>query len=525
MSSARSLAFAGVVLLGSASWVACTGSDPVVTDNDEKNDADGGQTSPTGTGAFALRPLAPAILAPNETLRVPVEIERKDGFSGAVKIVVQPLAEGIGVAPLSLAGELTKGELVVTANSSAKPGVTRLQVVATADPALSDTKDLPFVVRGSAGTRETTYGEKDGDTILPDILPFAYASTADDGLVIVSQTSVARVRADGKVETAFGAGGRTTLDKDRAGRTVAVRVAKDGKILVFTYTNDRTLLAVHRLLAEGGYDTTYGTNGVATLPFAKPEDQPYVFGGDVDAEGRAVVGVVPGLDGTSLVVRFLADGKPDTAFNDQGLKMTTGGWQKMRLSGGTPVFFGGAFYDPGSSHSKFALALVTSTPSSPRELPISTNLPTVEDATFDAQGRMLIAGNAVSTGSEPTSLAVVIRANADGTSDSTFADTGAVADTLGASQAYSVFYVALGEASGKTIAIGSRDSETPLVHELALARYDALGRPDPTFGTNGLVLEDLSSDALAKGGYLQSIPTIVTVRASSGATVISRYWR
>jgi uncharacterized delta-60 repeat protein len=529
MSFARPFALVLGALLSGVPYIACTGDDPNLAGTG-KNDPDATDGQSVASGSFALHAPGPAILAPNETVKVAVEIDRKDGFTGAVKLIVQPLADGIAVAPLTLSGTETKGELSITANSSAQPTVTRLQVVATADPALSDTKDLPFVLRGPAGTHETTYGDKDGVTILQDLVPFGYANTSDDGVVIASQSSVVRVNADGKRDTAFGTGGKTDL-KQPADRTVTLRIAKDGKIYVFTYKEDRTFLAVHRLLANGTYDTAYGTDGVASYPLEKPANQPYVFGSDVDEQGRAVVGLVPGTDGTSVFVRFLADGKQDTDFAAKNLKTTSGSWNDLRVRGETAIVFGAGFNNPQTMHSTFALSLVTSSTPAAIALPGGEfTAPTVGSVTFDSKGRMLIAGDGANSDDgtgQPNGYGVLVRANADGTPDTTLDGSGAVYSDLGSqSGTYAQFSVALEDAPGKILVVGTRVPVSDGVRKQALLRYDDQGRLDPTFGNGGVVLEDVPSANSSKGAYLQGIPTFVVLRSyDPGSTMLTRYWR
>lgn len=514
---------AALFLATALGFLACTGSDPGVV----SGNVPGADAGPGAAGAgFALRPPGTAVIAPNETVRVPVEIERRGGFAGAVSFVVQPLSEGIGVAPLTLSGGETRGELVITANADAKPVVTRLQVVATAEPALSDTKDLPFVVRGVPGTREGTFGEREGATIVPDLVPFACARTPDDGVVIASQDALVHVLADGKVDAAFGTGGRAAL-KQPSGRTEAVHVASDGKISVFVWTEERTSVAVHRFLPGGAYDVGYGTEGVAIHALAEPDDQPYSFGGDVDAQGRAVVGIVPGTDGTSTFVRFLADGKPDAAFDAEKRETTTGAWQQLRVLGETPVVLGAGFYDGASETSKYAVSLVTSASSTTLPLDYSSINPAVEGVTVDGKGRMLLAGHGVyRSGADTFAQATIVRVNPAGTLDETFGDgAGYVEGNLGdAVQTYAQLRVALEESSGKILGVGRRESTAG--RAFILARYDAEGRADPTFGKDGIVAETLPGAESTTGAYLQSVPTVVVVRSyDGGAALVTRYWR
>lgn len=89
--------------------VACTGDDPSVgTPTSDGGASSSGATSSSGTpatgGAFVLvaPPAAPALVTPGETVKLALEIERRDGFAGAVKIDAQPLPDGVSAAPLTI---------------------------------------------------------------------------------------------------------------------------------------------------------------------------------------------------------------------------------------------------------------------------------------------------------------------------------------------------------------------------------------------------------------------------------------
>jgi hypothetical protein len=199
------------------------------------------------------------------------------------------------------------------------------------------------------------------------------------------------------------------------------------------------------------------------------------------------------------------------------------------MSGETPMAFGAAFYDAQSGLSKYALAIVTSSSAVPKDLGGQFYTPDVNSATFDAKGRVLIAGQGSYSGApeQTTDYATIIRASADGTVDKTFGSSEMVQDAFGeVAGAHASFDVALEEPSGKVIAIGQRRKFPENVTSMLIARYDDVGRPDASFGDKGVVLENAPMVDGSAGGYLQTIPTIVVVRRyESSSTMVARYWR
>ncbi len=69
--------------------------------------------------------------------RIPlfVQLARRAGFNGPVKIDLGPLPAGVAVSPLTVGPKMTEGLLVVSAALEAKPGATLLDLTGKADAA------------------------------------------------------------------------------------------------------------------------------------------------------------------------------------------------------------------------------------------------------------------------------------------------------------------------------------------------------------------------------------------------------
>jgi uncharacterized delta-60 repeat protein len=215
---------------------------------------------------------------------------------------------------------------------------------------------------------------------------------ADGRIVVVGQAvmgnldiAIARYNSDGSLDTAFSGDGRLTLaigaGYDTAG---SVAIQPDGKILLagdslIAGTADFTVV---RLLSDGSLDATFGTGGIVTTAVLASSD--YSKDLILQPDGKIVVvgETFNGSNNDIALVRYNTDGSLDTTFGAGGKVVT-------------PI---GSSTDAGSS------------------------------VTLDAQGRILVAGNATFGSGD----SVIVRYNADGSLDTTFG----ASSTLGATISY-----------------------------------------------------------------------------------------
>jgi uncharacterized delta-60 repeat protein len=223
--------------------------------------------------------------------------------------------------------------------------------------------------------------------------------------------------------------------------------------------------------APGALDPTFGTGGEVTTDFGGSDSAEAV---GIQSDGKIVTAGSTFSGGLQhfVLARYNADGNLDSSFGSGG-KVTTD--------------FGG--FDAAS-------ALV-----------------------IQPDGRIVAAGR----GSGDFALA---RYNADGSLDPTFGSGGKVTTDFGGSD--DAFGVAL-QADGKIVAAGQGGSD------FGLARYNADGSLDPTFGSGSRVTTDLGGfeDAIAvalqndgkivitgqkfSGGFQQFALARYTTRASAAA--------
>jgi uncharacterized delta-60 repeat protein len=509
----RSNVFACIaVAIASAIVTACTGNDPLITGAGNGDGGSSGTEGGTTSGSFKLKAPTPVVLGPSESVKIPIEIERINGFIATVKVVVQPVPDGTAAGPLTLEAGATKGELTVVATPTVAQANVTLQIVATAEPALSDSKELPLIIRGKPGDRDVTFGDRDGATLIGAIVPRALARMADDGIAILGEGSdyrVARVLPTGKIDTVFGSKGVTSLASSVGGFYPYLRVAKDGKILAAGRSEDRKKAFIHRLLPSGAYDTDFGTGGIATVSLENG-----FFGIAVDDLGGVVIGSFP-----AKFRRLMPDGTPDATFDAKNLSTSAQGWQQLLLrADGTPIALG---FKSGSTPS-IGLSIVTGTASPFIDHGGSWSTVNVESALIDTKGRFILVGGGTTTNAP--SEAFFHRALASGEFDVVFG--GPVLETFGPVGESSSFHTVLEEPSGKILCVGQHQKSNTDVRAI-LVRYDDAGKRDLSFGTEGVVQDTAAPGTFQGGAALQtSLPTVVVARRYEPAsTVLLRYWR
>src|SRR6266568_2136528 len=256
----------------------------------------------------------------------------------------------------------------------------------------------------------------------------------------------------GALDPSFGSGGIVVTDFNGSidDAAFAVAVQPDGKILAAGYVFSSASnydFALVRYLPDGSLDPSFGTNGKVATDFHGSTDVARAVA--LQPDGRIVVaGYALRLDGPAFdfaLARYNADGSLDASFG---------------VGGKVATDFAGA----GGSEQAHALAL-------------------------QPDGKIVAAGWTSSAGVSGFALA---RYNADGSLDTGFGAAGK--GTPGFSGGFARPPAALLQAAGKIVATGTvSNSFTTTGEDFALARYNADGSLDATFGTDGRVVTDFSA--------------------------------
>lgn len=161
-----------------------------------------------------------------------------------------------------------------------------------------------------------------------------------------SSMVVLRLTADGVLDPSFGGNGVVEPSRDTISeRAVSVALSPEGAIVVAGDTGpSNPEFVVHRLLADGSPDPTFGSAGRAGAPHygstMQAEDMVVLPGGGVLVVGNAPEGMAP------ILVRYTCDGRVDTSFGVHGILRLylgeAGVLHTVRLHPGNRILLGGA---------------------------------------------------------------------------------------------------------------------------------------------------------------------------------------
>jgi uncharacterized delta-60 repeat protein len=289
-------------------------------------------------------------------------------------------------------------------------------------------------LRAANGTLDPTFGSG-GKRVVDfggDDESVHGAALQPDGKIVLAgdsrlQVAVARLKPNGALDTSFDGDGRKILNWGALGRATAVVVAPNGKILLGGFSGpEGGNIQVARLKPNGALDTTFATGGIATIDFGG-DDFGEAMARQVD--GRILVAGRSTAAG-AVVARLRATGALDPDFGDDG---------RVTLPGGGSA--GAVLVQP--------------------------------------DRRIIVAGNA-----SGSAAMTVTRLKPDGTPDMTFGsagtaavDFGSLADLLGG---------AVLQPDGRIVIAGY----TQATEDVAVARLNANGSPDATFGAGGKATVD-----------------------------------
>jgi len=294
-------------------------------------------------------------------------------------------------------------------------------------------------------------------------------------LIVLAEAGPA-VAAPGDLDPSFGAGGTVTTSFAGGGFASAVAIQGDGKIVVAGSAaggSGQGEFAVARYGTDGSLDVAFDGDGMVTTPIAGGGDEATSVA--IQPNGRIVVA---GTDSRErfAVVRYRADGSLDPTFDGDGIvrtNLTKGddiGLDMALQPDGRIVVAG-----PAGSPSRFALVRYR------RDGSLDT---TFGDGgtVFGLRGvlRALALqpdGGIVVTGYDAYGLTVA-RFLSDGAPDAAFGDGGVVRRVVS-----EIFPLEVAvQPNGRILVGGDFD-----IFAFGLARFRADGRPDTSWGRDGIV--------------------------------------
>jgi uncharacterized delta-60 repeat protein len=377
---------------------------------------------------------------------------------------------------------------------------------------------------GDAGRARVTILDESGYPVYPQVQ--AIAQQADGKLLLggtvyspdtegnySNNLLLIRLNADGSLDTSFDSDGWTTVDvapNEFGGSNdyvFALTVQPDGKIIaagetidsVSTYQPDMVLM---RLNADGSLDTTFGTGGIKV----------YDSGGTGTDRARGIVYQATGslvIAGNTdrngeqdiIFARFTSSGVLDTTFGADGETIVSFGAFSTETVAGLAQDSNGALVavgqGPGGSSQQTMIA-IRLTADGDLDTSFDTDgLSVVNFGTDYAEGRsvdirqddkIVLAGSVSTAGGRLPAIALL---DTDGSLDTTFSGDGTASPDLNpGSSNDEVFGVAVEPDNQVVIAGGFRPDDYELANDMFVARLDADGGTDATFGNGGVSIAD-----------------------------------
>jgi len=345
------------------------------------------------------------------------------------------------------------------------------------------------VIYGYEGTSTVTRGaavQPDGKMV---VVGFTASGSRDDVF------TVSRFNVNGSPDTSFSDDGIVTdrfsnesLDNSQANSVV---VQPDGKILVAGRgkSGAKSALGLARFNPDGSYDTTFDGDGKANIAVSSSVDSE-AWKMTLQPDGKIVLaGIVRPTEITtySVVARINPNGSPDTTFSDDGFIT----YQESISSPGPNVFVQPdgkirfvTVYGQGMTILRYNTDGTLDTTFGSNGAIVGLPGGTFE---FQPDGKIVI-GTTYVYYSDFSSDFKIYRFNADGSRDTSFGSNGEVLISVG--DGFDSFGTLTLQPDGKIVAAGIRFPGSPSGNngDLALARLNADGSPDSTFGTGGTVI-------------------------------------
>jgi uncharacterized delta-60 repeat protein len=381
--------------------------------------------------------------------------------------------------------------------------------------------DPSFGSGGVATIRIGGSASAQGVVLQPDgkIVEAGWSLDGSDGVF-----ALARFGADGSLDTQFGSKGTTTTAWGTHSQARGLALQPDGKIVVAGQIFYQAKFALARYRPDGSLDPSFAADGKQTFPIGEASGAAAVA---VQPDGKIVVAGFSSSDTSSAVAlaRLKPNGLPDPGFGTDGITTTAIGTHsaaealvlqpdgKLVVAGFSAV--GGGFtratlarYGVGGAlDDGFGSGGIATLAGSP-------NNADAHALALQPDGKIVVAGNDSGRG------LLLARYAANGTLDQGFGAGGRVLTRRdGNSEATGVAL----QPDGKIVVAG-RTRDGP-VSTYAVARYDATGSLDLSFGRGGVVVTRLAplpkvASGTAAGVVLQADGKIVvggTIQQLTGA--------
>jgi uncharacterized delta-60 repeat protein len=378
------------------------------------------------------------------------------------------------------------------------------------------------------------------------ILVTGTTSGFDSSSTFFQSLTLNRYTTAGKLDPSFGTGGQVltafTPGSRSSGAGVAVQL--DGKIVAagsVTFTDGGTVagFGVARYNTNGSLDRGFGTRGEVVTNVPGPSSD-VAAGEAIQRDGKiVVVGTASvfapngAINTDFALTRFNADGSVDTHFGNNGSVLTdfgTGANQavavaiqpdgKIVVAGTINGTINDDFQDIGVARYNPDGTLDRSFANGGEVL---IDLGSDTDGTaaglaIQPNGKIVVAGTASGFDADDNFFEEIAlaRLNANGRLDATFGTGGEVLTGFGANTTVAAAGLAL-QPNGKIVVAGTATDQDTFVNEFALARYNTNGQLDASFGTGGEVTTSFGDgvSATARAVAIQANGRIVVAGSTT----------
>lgn len=303
----------------------------------------------------------------------------------------------------------------------------------------------------------------------------------------VYRALVARLNADGSLDTSFAAAGLLEIAQaDQMRYATGVAIQDDGKIVV-TGTGSE-YFSVARLLPNGSLDTSFVGDGIHVVGTGSGGFSS-AFDLVIQRDGKIIAAGYRSLDNFDfMVVRFNPDGTRDNSFNGDGVAIIG--------FGGSEVGFGVAVDQNGTA------------------------------ATNPLYGTIVVVGGPTSIG-DPNGQFAVARLTPGGNLDNSFDGDGRLTTSFPGS-AFSTARGVTIQSAGRPVVGGyAGPAQTGAVHNFVMARYLPNGALDTSFGADGTgrVETDFGGNDRAYDLVVSDLGGIILAGASGSNFALAAYTR
>lgn len=386
--------------------------------------------------------------------------------------------------------------------------------------------DLTFGTDGSVIYGEETNAiETFQDIAIQDDQKIVTVGMAWDAGYIARMTAI-RYLTDGSVDMDFGVDGKFIYELDFEALAYGCTITEEGKIIIAGATTDyqtyRVLLI--QLNADGTLDNAFGQNGVVVQQFSNATEnyQDFAYGVTLDADGNILIsGSSTNIEGLirPFVARFSADGVLDTSFGVNGMAtipvvqsgnsfdciMVQPDGKILAAGTYSPIFLWNVmllvrFNADGSLDTGFGEDGI-----------VNYSHNDVDDEVFNmaltAEGNIVVAGFSATVNYDYYML--MVQFTPDGQLDAAFGTEGAVVEN---EEPYNEGGDIQVQPDGKIVVAGTTGNSPPGSFDLAVWKYNTDGTRDATFGENGLARHALDGYyGMLHGVALQEDAKIVAV--------------